>query len=139
MLLINNKEKLLEFIIDGYQFPDDDWLNILIKVKTKNIQYEKLDPCVQIHNIKHMVEGLEKFKNGDIIEYETDFLEPYLKLKFYYRLKNNSEVIQIEFQHLFQTAVEEWELYRLNSSIPRNDFEEILRQLNVEFNKLNKI
>ena len=86
-----------------------------------------------------MVEGLEKFKNGDIIEYETDFLEPYLKLKFYYRLKNNSEVIQIEFQHLFQTAVEEWELYRLNSSIPRNDFEEILRQLNVEFNKLNKI
>ncbi|MCL2519211.1 MAG: hypothetical protein FWF15_11675 [Oscillospiraceae bacterium] len=136
MYLIDKSDKSIELKILGYQFPeidyddDSEWLNILINVKTRNIQYEIREPCIRTREIVRMIKGLENLLRGVIGQYETDFMEPDLDIKF--------ESAQIEFRQFFCTAFDEREEVRITSKISKSDLESIIMQLKDEYAEILK-
>ena len=143
MYLIANGKKLIEMKIMGYEFPDEsklndphdlNWLNIAVRVETKHIHYFKQEPIVLTWEIADMITGLEQVLAADTWTYETDFLEPALRMVFY----GHDRIVEVDFRHQFCTGDDVWETYRARFSIPKREFGEVVNQLKTEFSKFPK-
>lgn len=84
------KDVFTEFRLDiaSYQFPylkdwyDGNWLNVSVRVKHSNGDWQKTDPSLEAFELKRLIKWFEKISRNEDVENEIYFTEPCLAFEF---------------------------------------------------------
>ena len=135
-MLIVSRNKIIDFKITGYQFPDyhpsnDDydydanWLICEIKYSEDNINQVYSDPCLLTYELQELTESMQKILNYEEDAYISEFMEPYLKIS----IVRCEEKVVFTIQFVYDTTDENWTTIKVSSVMNEKVATQILNEL----------
>ena len=140
-MLIVSKNKIIDFKITSYQFPnhrpstedydyDANWLICEIKYSEDNLNEVYSDPCLLTYELQELTESMQKILNYEEDAYISDFMEPYLKIA----IVRCEEKVVFTIQFVYDTTGGNWKTRNVSSVMN----EDIAIQILTELTKLQK-
>ena len=124
---ISSKNKIIDFSIIGYQFPDyimsvegydydANWLLCEIKYTEGDSIHVYRDVCLLTYELDELTKAMENILNKEDDAYISDFMEPYLKIA----IARAEEKVVFTIQYVYDTTDGKWK-ERIVSSVMDED------------------
>lgn len=144
-MIMHQGNKIIEFTIDGYQFPaektcnegfdyDANWLMCEVKYSDAEVNETYMDPCLLTDEMAYFVEELSKILEGAEEGFISDFMEPYLKIA----ATRIDENIVIIFQFVYDTTDGIWKKRKITAVLSQEETAEMVQDLKDLVNKYPK-
>ena len=135
-MLVTENNKKIYFNISGYEFPkerpsneeynfDANWLNCEIKYFEGDFNQVCIDPCLLTYELEDLIFALSKILDGTESEYNSMFMEPYLKIS----IAKVEDKIRIVFKFMHDTLSSPWGIWEVDSLLEKKYATEILNEL----------
>ena len=135
-MLIISKNKIIDFKITSYQFPnhhpsnddydyDANWLICEIKYSEDNLNEVYSDPCLLTYELQELTESMQKILNYEEDAYISEFMEPYLKIS----IVRCEEKVVFTIQFVYDTTDGNWNTRKVSSVMSEDVAIQILTEL----------
>ena len=112
---ILSKNKIMDFSIIGYQFPDyivsnegydydANWLLCEIKYAEGDYNQVYRDACLLTYELKELTKAMENILNKEDDAYISEFMEPYLK----FAIARAEEKVVFTIRYVYDTTDGRW-------------------------------
>ena len=112
---IVSKNKMIDFSIIGYQFPDyivsgegydydANWLLCEMKYAEDNFKHVYKDACLLTYELQELTVAMEKILNKEEDAFISEFMEPYLHIA----IARAEEKVVFTIQYVYDTTDGKW-------------------------------
>ena len=133
---IVSKNKMIDFAVIGYQFPDyivsgegydydANWL--LCEMKYAEDDYSRVyrDACLLTYELQELTIAMEKILNKEEDAFISEFMEPYLRIA----IARAEEKVVFTIQYVYDTTDGKWEERTVSSVMDEETAMQALQEL----------